>query len=236
MVYVIRDLFLFEISNPMCENCQDHAWLLLFLVSESKAGLSRFPGSLGRSLDFSCHYTCSFPSHAIWVIPQSWKYLLTFSHHLQSSCPTWIQLSTLHQLPIQCPNKLFYLDSLSALESIFSNGLLPSRDKSSLVAVNRSVEETNRVSYFEPRAGFEAWDELSIQTGGVKGQWQLLWNTLELQLHLRANFLTTPTKRNNGKRINMKGLKTANFISMTLSFSLSLWTCTWTDKNSRVEP
>lgn len=29
---------------------------------------------------------------------------------------------------------------------------------------------TDRVSYLEPRAGFEAWDELSVQTGGVEGQ------------------------------------------------------------------
>lgn len=51
----------------------------------------------------------------------------------------------------------------------------------------------DRVSYLEPRAGFEAWDELSVQTGGVEGQWQLLRDALELQLHLGTDFLATAT-------------------------------------------
>lgn len=50
---------------------------------------------------------------------------------------------------------------------------------------------TDRISYFEPRAGLEARDDFSIQTGGVKGQGQLLWDALKLQLHLGTDFLET---------------------------------------------
>lgn len=56
---------------------------------------------------------------------------------------------------------------------------------------------TDRVSYLEPRAGFEARDELSIQTGGVEGQGQLLRDALKLQLHLGTDFLATAMR---GKR------------------------------------
>lgn len=53
---------------------------------------------------------------------------------------------------------------------------------------------SDRVSYLESGAGLEARDELSVQTGGVKGQRELFWDTLKLQLHLGANFLRTEQK------------------------------------------
>lgn len=52
-------------------------------------------------------------------------------------------------------------------------------------------EGTHRVSNLQAGAGPEARDELTVQTGGVEGQRQLVWDTLELQLHLGANFLAT---------------------------------------------
>lgn len=52
-------------------------------------------------------------------------------------------------------------------------------------------EGTHRVSNLQARAGPEARDELTVQTGGVEGQRQPVRDTLELQLHLGANFLAT---------------------------------------------
>lgn len=52
-------------------------------------------------------------------------------------------------------------------------------------------EQTHRVSNLQARAGPKAGDELTVQTSGVEGQRQLLRDTLELQLHLGANFLAT---------------------------------------------
>ena len=57
---------------------------------------------------------------------------------------------------------------------------------------------TDRVSYLEPRAGFEAGDDLSIQTGGVEGQRQLLRDALKLQLHLGTDFLATAMRKTAG--------------------------------------
>lgn len=54
-------------------------------------------------------------------------------------------------------------------------------------------EGAHRVSNLEARAGPEARDELAVQTGGVEGQRKLLWDVLELQLHLGANFLARAT-------------------------------------------
>lgn len=50
---------------------------------------------------------------------------------------------------------------------------------------------THRVSDLEAGAGLEARDELTVQTGGVEGQRQLLRDALQLQLHLGTNFLAT---------------------------------------------
>lgn len=50
---------------------------------------------------------------------------------------------------------------------------------------------TYSVSDLQARAGSEARDELTVQTGGVKGQRQLLRDAQQLQLHLGANFLAT---------------------------------------------
>lgn len=60
-------------------------------------------------------------------------------------------------------------------------------------------EVTNSVSYLEARAGFLTGNDLPIQAGGVEGQTQLLWNSLELQLHLGTDFLS-PTKKNNNSK------------------------------------
>lgn len=64
---------------------------------------------------------------------------------------------------------------------------------------------TDRVSYLEPRAGFEARDELPIQTGGVEGQGQLLRDALKLQLHLGADFLATAIRENGRRYSHMEG-------------------------------
>lgn len=52
-------------------------------------------------------------------------------------------------------------------------------------------EGTHRVSNLQARARPEARDELTVQTGGVEGQRQPVRDSLELQLHLGANFLAT---------------------------------------------
>jgi len=59
-----------------------------------------------------------------------------------------------------------------------------------------TLPRTDRVSYLEPRAGLEAGDELSVQTGGVEGQGQLLRDAVKLQLNLGTNFLATPMQQN----------------------------------------
>lgn len=64
---------------------------------------------------------------------------------------------------------------------------------------------TDRVSYLEPRAGFEARDELSIQTGGIEGQGQLLRDALKLQLHLGTDFLATAMRENGRRYRHMEG-------------------------------
>lgn len=48
---------------------------------------------------------------------------------------------------------------------------------------------TDRVPDLEAGAGLEPWDELSVQTGGVEGQRELLRDALKLQLHLGTDFL-----------------------------------------------
>lgn len=48
---------------------------------------------------------------------------------------------------------------------------------------------TDRVPDLEAGAGLEAGDELSVQTGGVEGQRELLWDALKLQLHFGTDFL-----------------------------------------------
>lgn len=63
---------------------------------------------------------------------------------------------------------------------------------------------TDRVSDLEPGAGFEAWDELSIQTGGIEGQGQLLRDSMKLQLYLGTDFLGTAVKENGRRSRHMK--------------------------------
>lgn len=51
------------------------------------------------------------------------------------------------------------------------------------------LNSTYRVSDLEAGAGLESGEDLSIQAGGVEGQSQLLWNFMQLQLHLGADLL-----------------------------------------------
>lgn len=75
--------------------------------------------------------------------------------------------------------------------------------KLDVAALQRVVSQakmgTDRVSDLEPGAGFETRDELSIQTGGIEGQGQLLRDSMKLQLYLGTNFLGTAVKEN-GRR------------------------------------
>ena len=48
---------------------------------------------------------------------------------------------------------------------------------------------TDRVSYLQAGAGTQSWDDLPVETGGVKGQRELFWNALQLQFHSRTDFL-----------------------------------------------
>lgn len=48
-----------------------------------------------------------------------------------------------------------------------------------------------RVPDLQSRAGLDSWDDLSVQAVGVEGESQLVWDSQQLQLHFRANFLLT---------------------------------------------
>lgn len=80
------------------------------------------------------------------------------------------------------------LSIIPYLGIVLSSGMLERHNE------NGMRRDTNGVSYLEARAGFQTGNDLSIQAGGIKGKTQLLRNALELQLHLRADFLSQKHK------------------------------------------
>lgn len=64
----------------------------------------------------------------------------------------------------------------------------------------KEKSNTDGISSFEARAGFQPRDDLSIKTCGIKCQTELFRDIQELQLNLRAQFLLhkhTNTRANN---------------------------------------
>lgn len=76
--------------------------------------------------------------------------------------------------------------------SLFGNSVIEWNGSETLWRLDE--RDTNSVSNLEARTGFQTRDNLSIQAGGIKGQTQFLRNALQLQLHLRTDFLSQEHK------------------------------------------